>query len=115
MKTSSAKAKGRRLASKVKDMLLEYAQDELKPDDLIITASGDTGEDLKMSPKARSIYPLSIECKNQEKLNIWSAIEQAKSHNRGVIDFRVPVVCFSKNNQNVYITLELEGFLKLVR
>ena len=39
---------------------------------------GDSGEDILLSPAARKLFPFSVECKNQEKLNIWSSLEQAE-------------------------------------
>ena len=29
--------------------------------------------------KIRKLFPFSVECKNQEKLNIWSSLEQSKT------------------------------------
>ena len=49
MKTSSAKAKGRRLQQKVRDLLLETFT-ELEPDDIRSTSMGVSGEDLQLSP-----------------------------------------------------------------
>ena len=48
---------------------------ELQADDIAVTGSGDTGEDLKLSPLARNAYPISIECKNTEKASIWEWIK----------------------------------------
>ena len=47
MKTSSAKAKGRRLQQKVRDLLLETFT-ELQPDDIRSTSMGVSGEDLQL-------------------------------------------------------------------
>jgi hypothetical protein len=113
MKTSSAKAKGRRLCQAVAEKLLTWAPD-LKPDDIYVTPSGVTGEDLKLSPAAREIYPYAVECKNQESLNIWSALEQSRTHvkNPDV----TPLVVFTRNREGrEYVALELEHFLKLTR
>jgi len=112
MKTASAKAKGRRLCQKVKETLLSWAPD-LSGDDIVVTSSGDTGEDLKLSPAARAVYPLAIECKNQESINIWAALEQARGHQR---EDAFPAVCFTRNREaRVYVAMDLEHFLRLVR
>ena len=37
---------------------------------------GAGGEDLIMSRSAREKFPYSIECKNQESLNIWKSYER---------------------------------------
>ena len=111
MKTQSAKAKGRRLAISVKEKLLQIAT-TLSPDDILITPSSVTGEDLKLSPKARQAFPFVIECKNQEKLNIWSALDQAANHAKGLS--YIPVLVFSRNRSKVYIALEFDQFLNLI-
>ena len=77
MKTRSAKNKGKRLQNDVRDLILETFT-ELEPDDVRSTTMGDSGEDVLLSPAARKLFPFSVECKNQEKLNIWSSLEQAE-------------------------------------
>ena len=109
MKTRSAKAKGRRLQNKIRDLLLEEFK-ELEPDDIRTAIMGETGEDIKLSPAARRKIPYSFECKNQEKLNIWESLKQAEE-NSG--DYP-PVLIFKRNRSKTYVTLELEEFLKLI-
>ena len=109
MKTRSAKSKGRRLQNKVKEILLE-AFTELEPDDIRTAIMGETGEDIKLSPAARKLIPYSFECKNQEKLNIWSSLEQAEE-NSG--DYP-PVLIYKRNRSKTYVTVELEEFMKLI-
>ncbi len=110
MKTRSAKAKGRRLQNKIRDLLLEEFK-ELEPDDIRTAIMGETGEDIKLSPAARRKIPYSFECKNQEKLSIWSSLEQAES-NSG--DYP-PVLIFKRNRSKTYVTIELDEFLKLIK
>ena len=110
MKTRSGKAKGRRLQNKVRDVLLEHFSDKLEPDDIRTAIMGETGEDIKLSPAARRLIPYSFECKNQEKLNIWSSLEQAEE-NSG--DYP-PVLVFKRNRSKTYVTIELEEFMKLI-
>ena len=81
MLTSSAKAKGRRACQKLREEILN-AFPELQPKDIRVTPSGVTGEDLLLSPKAEQVFPYVIEVKSQEKLNVWKALEQARSHNK---------------------------------
>lgn len=109
MKTSSAKAKGRRACQDVQELLYKYAV-HLQPGDIEVTSSGVTGEDIKLSPAARDVYPFVIECKNQEKLNIWSAIEQAKTHVKGV---EVPLLFFKRNRSDLMVCLSAEDFMQL--
>ena len=79
MKTRSAKNKGKRLQNSVRDILLETFT-QLEEDDVKSTTMGESGEDIQLSPAARKLIPFAFECKNQEKLNIWSALEQAESN-----------------------------------
>lgn len=111
MRTSSAKAKGRRLAARVKEALVMWALPSLHSDDVIVTSSGETGEDIKLSPKAREIYPFAIECKNQESISIWACLKQAASNAGNYY----PLLVFSRNREDVYVALKLTDFLNLYR
>jgi hypothetical protein len=112
MKTASAKAKGRRAAVEVKKTL-RTTFPSLEEDDILVTSSGVNGEDLVLSPKARKLIPLCFEVKNQEKLNIWKAIEQSKTHvkHAGL----VPVVVFKRNNTPLHVVLKWEDFLSIFK
>ena len=110
MKTSSGKAKGRRLQNKVRDVLLEHFSEELEPDDIRTAIMGETGEDIKLSPAARRLIPYSFECKNQEKLNIWSSLEQAEKNSGN----HTPLVIFKRNRTKTYAVLEFDKLLELL-
>ncbi|MNJ94782.1 hypothetical protein D3C87_124850 [compost metagenome] len=116
MKTSSAKAKGRRACQEVKEAFHEWAPD-LKDDDIIVTPSGVPGEDLRLSPAARDIYPYVVECKNVEKLNVHEAYQQAAQHwiKRGMNESEYPLLAFKKNRSDLFVMLSLKDFLKLTR
>ena len=58
------------------------------------------------------LYDYHFECKNQEKLNIWKALEQARS-DRPI--GKTPLVVFTKNFQSNYIAIELEDFMNLLK
>jgi len=75
MKTQSAKAKGRKLQVFVQDNIRRACN--LKPDDVQSRSMGASGEDIMLSTSARHVFPYSVECKNQERINIWNAYEQA--------------------------------------
>ena len=92
MKTSSAKAKGRNLQKKVRELLIEKL--DIHPEDIESRSMGASGEDLIMARAAREKFPYSIECKNQEKVNVWSAYEQAND-NSGKYE---PIAVIKKNN-----------------
>jgi hypothetical protein len=127
MKTSSCKAKGRRLVQHIRERLLHWCPD-LEGGDIGVPATSQPGADLWLSPKAKRIYPFVIEAKAQESLNIWSALKQAGTHRKIVVDDigentarvsrdpEIPVVCFTRNREGkTYVALDLEDFLRLIR
>jgi len=109
MKPRSAKNKGKRLQNKIRDLILEKF-DSLEPDDVRSITMGDSGEDILLSPAARRMFPFSVECKNQEKLNIWSALEQAEENSGN----HTPLVVFKRNRTKTYAVLEFDKLLELL-
>ena len=109
MKPRSAKNKGKRLQNKVRDLILEKFN-QLEPDDVRSVTMGESGEDILLSPAARKLFPFSTECKNQEKINIWSSLEQAET-NSGK---HIPIVIFKRNRSKTYVALEFEKLLELL-
>ena len=107
MKPQSAKAKGRLLQQWVRDLLVESLN--IHPEDIESRSMGAGGEDLIMSRAARKSFPYSVECKNQEKINIWQAYEQA-SQNSG--DY-VPIVVFKRNRSKPLVVIDAEEFVKM--
>ena len=109
MKSRSAKNKGKRLQNKVRDLILEKFN-TLEDDDVRSTTMGDSGEDVLLSPAARKLFPFSVECKNQEKLNIWSSLEQAENNSGS----HAPLLIFKRNRTKTYAVLEFERLLELL-
>ena len=109
MKPRSAKNKGKRLQNKVRDLILEKF-DILEPDDVRSITMGESGEDILLSPAARRVFPFSVECKSQEKLSIWSSLEQAEG-NSGE---HAPLLIFKRNRSKTYAVLEFDELLKLL-
>ena len=109
MKPRSAKNKGKRLQNKVRDLILEKFQ-QLEEDDVRSTTMGDSGEDVLLSPAARKLFPFSVECKNQEKLNIWSALERTENNSNN----HVPLLIFKRNRTKTYAVLEFDKLLELL-
>ena len=107
MKTSSAKAKGRRFQQWVRDQLIE--QLGVHPEDIESRSMGAGGEDLIMARAAREKFPYSIECKNQEKVNVCQAYAQAID-NSG--DYE-PVCFIKRNNQKPLVIVDAEYFVEL--
>ena len=57
------------------------------------------------------LFDYHWECKNQEKLNIWKALEQARNDKPMG---KTPVVVFRKNFERDYACLEFEDFMNLL-
>ena len=107
MRTQSAKAKGRRLQQWFRDLLIDKLR--IHKEDIESRSMGAGGEDLIMARAAREKFPYSIECKNQESLNIWKAYEQA-TENSG--DYE-PVCFIKRNNQKPLVVVDAEYFVKI--
>ncbi len=112
MRTSSCKAKGRRLSTELVALLYRYAP-ELEPGDIVATSSGVTGVDVQLSPAALKLYPAAFECKNQEALNIWSALAQAESN--AIAGKTMPVLVFRRNKSKTYAVVEVDILIRLMR
>lgn len=111
MRPQSCKSKGRRLQQRVAKSILD-AFPELGEGDAVSTSMGAGGEDIRMSPAARECVPLSIECKNMEKINIWSCLEQATKN--------TPVgasscLVFTRNNSTVWAAVSWDVLIDLLR
>lgn len=111
MKPKAAKAKGRAMCQKLRDEIILTFPD-LEPDDVRITSSGAMGEDLQLSPAARRRMPFAIECKNTESLNIWNAINQARSHAKGTS--HVPMVAFTRNRETPFAAVPMQFLIELL-
>jgi len=109
LKTSSAKAKGRKFQQWVRDLLIESL--DIHPEDIESRSMGAGGEDIMMARAARASFPLSIECKCQQSVNIWKSYEQAKE-NSG--DYE-PIVFLKRNNTKPLVLVDAEYFVKLYK
>ena len=109
MKPQSAKAKGRKLQQWVRDQLIEHRQ--VHPEDIESRSMGAGGEDLIMARDARQKFPYSIECKNQEKLNVYDAYDQACANSGD----HEPILFMKKNRKKALAVVDAEWFIRNVR
>lgn len=109
MKPQSAKAKGRKLQQWFRDLLIKILNSNTE--DIQSTSMGAGGEDIKMASIVRAKFPYSIECKNQEKLNIYKAYDQAKANSS---DYE-PLLVIKKNQKKPLVVLDAEHFVNLYR
>lgn len=112
MKTSSAKAKGRRLQQMVRDVLRKIGkvnQLGVVDGDIESRGMGQNGTDVILSPKANSVFGrLAIECKNCETLNVRKIFEE---HASKYDSTHIPWLIHSRNHAKALITLEFEDFI----
>lgn len=109
MRTSSAKAKGRRLQQIVRDKILEAFPD-LSEDDVRSTGMGQQGADVQLSKAAKDVFPYQIECKSLARVAVYNHYEQAKSH--GSLE---PLVVVKQNRCNPLVIIDLDHFMELIK
>jgi hypothetical protein len=110
LKTASCKAKARRLQNKLAEDIRRFLglpEEDVKP-----ALMGEMGMDIKLSEKARAVFPMAVEAKNTETLKIWAAIKQAEDHAEK--EGLKPLVAFTRNRHGIYVVLKWEDFLELV-
>ena len=107
MKVQSAKAKGRNLQKWTRERLIEEL--EIHEEDVESRSMGSSGEDLIMARAAREKFPYSIECKNQERVNVWESYKQALA-NCGKYE---RIVVIKKNHHKPLVVIDAEAFIKM--
>jgi len=108
--TASRKAKGRKLQQWVRDKILARFP-TLELDDVRSTGMGQGGEDIQLSPKARSLFPYTVECKNCERINVYKFYEQACQHT----DKGEPLVVLKSNHKKPLAVVDAEFFLERMK
>lgn len=107
----AAKSKGRKLQNFVRDVFRDIFRDRLEAEDIESRQMGGAGVDVIFTPASKKLIPFDIECKNQEKFNLNEAMKQAIDNSK---DGRIPVVIFSKNQDDVYVSLKFIDFINLM-
>lgn len=109
--TRAAKSKGRKLQNFVRDIFRDIFRDQLEPEDIESRQMGGAGVDVILTPASKKLIPFDIECKNQEKFNLNEAMKQAIANAK---PDRIPVVVFSKNQDDVYVSLKFMDLIELL-
>ena len=107
MKTSSAKAKGRKLQQWFASIMVKTLN--LHEEDLESRPMGSQGEDIIIGRESREKFPYSIECKNQEAVNVWKAYEQCETNCKGY----EPLVVIKRNRSKPLVLVDAEHFVAL--
>jgi hypothetical protein len=107
VKPQSAKAKGRKLQQWFTRLLVDaLGMDE---EDMESRPMGSQGEDIIMGKLSRNKFPYSIECKNQEAVNVWKAYAQAQENCKGY----EPLVVIKRNRSKPLVLVDAEHFVSL--
>lgn len=107
---ASRKAKGRRLQDYVRNIFRSVFKSTLEEDDIVSRQMGGSGTDVVLSPLARKMIPFDVECKNVENFNLNETLKQAKANTK---EGRIPLIVFTKNKEEVYVSLTMLDFLKI--
>lgn len=108
MKPRSCKNKGKKLQNWVRDALF---QDTILGDgDIRSTTMGEQGEDIQLSPKARSLYPFQFECKSKAKFAVYKDYEQASTHGK-----HTPILIIKQNNSKPLACVDAEWFINYIK
>ena len=111
MTVKSAKAKGRRLQQLMRDLILDtFPQLELDTD-VRSAIMGETGEDIKLSSKARQVFPYSVECKSLKKIAVYNHYDQAVANTP---EGCTPLVVLKQDRRKPLVLVDLEKFMELV-
>ena len=109
MKPQSAKAKGRNLQKYVVSRILHYFP-SLQTDDALSRSMGAGGEDIILSPAARKLVPISIECKSKKSYAVYKDYRQATA-NCGDVE---PILIIKQNLDKPLAIMDLNYFLELL-
>lgn len=108
IKTSSAKAKGRKLQQWTARMILEIFP-KLESDDCKSTGMGQQGEDVQLSPAARKLLPVTIECKARKNIAVYSYYDQASENAPTGME---PLVIIKADRKKPLAVVDAEFFLR---
>lgn len=117
IKTSSAKAKGRKLQNTIRDTILTSFP-ALSPEDVRSCPMGSNGQDIWLSEAARAAFPYSVEAKARKGVSlIYDAMEQADKAANGLnpvaivkADRKAPLVVMTMDHFFALVTGEASGF-----
>ena len=111
MKTSSCKAKGRKLQQYVAEQISNILNIPWGKDELIRSRGmGQSGVDVVLVGEAKEKFAWSVECKNTQKLNLWDAIGQARDNQLDGTDWLLVV---KKNHEVPVVVMDSMIFFKL--
>ena len=111
MKVRSAKDKGRRLQNLVRDRISQSFPELELDTDIRSAIMGETGEDIKLSKKARLLFPYSVECKSLKSMAVFRYLEQAQSN---CPTTAMPLVVIKENRKKPLAVIDFEYFMGMI-
>ena len=110
----SRKQKGRQHQQQIaEDIRTDIFDGELTIHDVWSTSMGAGGVDIKLSEKARSVFPFAVECKRKEQINVHSDFIQTKNNARKEELFALLVT--RRNRESALAVLEWSVFKSLLK
>lgn len=109
IKSQSCKAKGRAHQKAVASMIVETFN--LGEGDVEWCSMGASGIDIKLSPAARAVFPISVECKKGHK---HPAVAEMKQARYNTYENTLPAVCWSPHGsgpEEAMITFNFREFI----
>lgn len=109
---SSRKAKGRKLQQYVRDQIIARGNGQIREEDVRSAIMGESGQDVWINSLIQGLFfrkHIQIECKNQERVNVWKSYEQAANHGH-----EIPVLIIKKNRHRPLAVVDLKVFLDLL-
>lgn len=112
-KIKSRKAKGRKLQQWVAQKVSLLINLPCGPDEQIASREmGQGGCDVRLIGEARTLFPWSIECKNQESWAVHKWIQQAQDNQMPGTDW---LLIAKRNRTEAVVVLDADVFFSLLR
>ena len=113
IKVSSSKAKGRNLQKLIAKKISELLNEPYGPDeDIASRPMGQSGCDIRLSPRVRKLFPYSVECKCNERFNVVSAIQQAVDNQQEGTEW---LLFFTKNRFPTTVIMDCNHFFEILQ
>lgn len=92
----------------VRDQILKR-HPSLEPDDVKSTGMGQSGEDVQLSPAARKLLPISVECKSYASMAFYKWYDQAVVNCPKDCE---PVLVAKANHRKPVVIIDAEHFFE---
>lgn len=104
----TAKAKGKRLESRVEDDLKDFTG--LCEDHIRSAIGSENGEDIILSKEARKVFPYAVECKSRKSMSVYRYFFQAQKNAKG----STPLVILKENHKEPLAVVTWKHFRELL-